>query len=127
VEFVELVEGIPTGVGPLRVTPYEVVHPCGAPPYALRVECDGRTIVYSGDTEWTERLVPAVAGADLFITEACFYDRAVRFHLDYATLMRHRAELDCPRVILTHMGPDMLAHVGEAALEAAYDGLEVSV
>ena len=64
-EFIELDEGVPTAVGPWRVTPYEVVHACGAPPYALRVEIEGRTIVYSGDTEWTDRLIPAAAGADL--------------------------------------------------------------
>ena len=126
-EFVELAEGTPSSVGPLRVTPYEVVHACGAPPYALRVELAGRTIVYSGDTEWTERLLPAVAGADLFISEAYFYDKPVRFHLDYATLMQHRSRLDCKRLIITHMGPDMLAHVAGLPVEAAHDGLEVSL
>jgi ribonuclease BN (tRNA processing enzyme) len=125
--FIELAEGTPTVVGPLRVTPYEVVHACGAPPYALRIELEGRTVVYSGDTEWTDHLIPAVAGADLFISEAYFYDKAVRFHLDYATLMHHRAQLDCKRLIVTHMGPDMLAHVSELPVEAAYDGLEISL
>jgi ribonuclease BN (tRNA processing enzyme) len=126
-EFVELAQGNPTRAGPLLVTPYEVVHACGAPPYALRVELDGRTIVYSGDTEWTDQLLSAVAGADLFIAEAYFYNKSVRFHLDYATLMQHRSQLDCKRLIITHMGPDMLAHVAGLPVEAAYDGLEVSV
>jgi len=126
-EFIELAEGTRSSVGPLRVTPHEVVHACGAPPYALRVELDGRTIVYSGDTEWTDRLLPAVAGADLFISEAYSYDKAVRFHLDYTTLMQHRSQLDCKRLIITHMGPDMLAHVADVAVEAAHDGLEVSL
>jgi ribonuclease BN (tRNA processing enzyme) len=126
-KLVELPEGTPSSVGQLRVTPYEVVHACGAPPYALRVELDGRTVVYSGDTEWTERLRSAVAGADLFISEAYFYDKPVRFHLDYATLMRHRSQLDCKRLIITHMGPDMLAHAAGLSVEVAHDGLEVSL
>jgi ribonuclease BN (tRNA processing enzyme) len=126
-EFLELVDGTPAAVGPSRVTPYEVIHACGAPPYALRVELDGRTVVYSGDTEWTDRLIPAVAGADLFISEAYFYDKSVRFHLDYATLARHRSRLDCKRLIVTHMGPEMLAHLPELSVEAAHDGLEVSL
>lgn len=126
-EFLELVDGTPAAVGPLRVTPYEVIHACGAPPYALRVELDGRTVVYSGDTEWTDRLIPAVAGADLFISEAYFYDKSVRFHLDYATLAHHRSRLDCKRLIVTHMGPEMLAHLPELSVEAAHDGLEVSL
>jgi ribonuclease BN (tRNA processing enzyme) len=125
--FVELTEGEPVSLGPLRVTPFEVVHACGAPPYALRIELEGRTVVYSGDTEWTDRLIPAVDGSDLFIAEAYFHEKAVRYHLDYATLLRHRAELGCKRLILTHMGPDMLSRAAELPVEAAYDGLEVSL
>jgi ribonuclease BN (tRNA processing enzyme) len=127
VMFLELAEATTMAVGPLQVTPYEVVHACGAPPYALRVELDGRTVVYSGDTAWTDRLVSAVAGADLFISEAYFYEKPVRFHLDYATLMRHRSKLDCRRLIVTHMAPDMLARIPELPIEAAHDGLEVSL
>ncbi len=124
-DFIELAEGAPATIGVLRVTPYEVVHACGAPPYALRIELDGRTIAYSGDTEWTDRLIHAAAGADLFIAEAYFYDKAVRFHLDYATLAHRRSELGCKRVIVTHMSADMLARVAELPVEAAHDGLEI--
>jgi len=124
-DFMELAEARPTTIGAMRITPYEVVHACGAPPYALRIELDGRTIAYSGDTEWTDRLLAVAAGADLFICEAYFFDKEVRFHLDYATLARHRSELGCKRLILTHMGPDMLARVAELPVEAAHDGLEV--
>ena len=124
-DFMELADARPTTIGAMRVTPHEVVHACGAPPYALRIELDGRTIAYSGDTEWTDRLLAVAAGADLFICEAYFFDKAVRFHLDYATLARHRSELGCKRLIVTHMGPDMLACVAELPVEAAHDGLEV--
>jgi ribonuclease BN (tRNA processing enzyme) len=126
-DLLEFADGAPTTVGSFRVTPFEVIHACGAPPYALRIELDGRTIVYSGDTEWTDRLIPAAAGADLFIVEAYFYDKPVRFHLDYATLAHRRAQLGCKRLIVTHMGPDMLARTAELPVEAAHDGLEVSL
>jgi ribonuclease BN (tRNA processing enzyme) len=123
--FVELPEGVATELGPLRVTPYEVVHACGAPPYALRVEVGGRVVVYSGDTEWTDRLVVASAGADLFVCEAYFYDRAVPFHLDCATLARRRRELDCKRIVVTHMSAELLARRDEVGFETADDGLEI--
>jgi ribonuclease BN (tRNA processing enzyme) len=126
-EFLEIVGGTPVTIGPLRVTPYEVVHACGAPPYALRIELGGFTIGYSGDTEWTDNLIPAAAGADVFISEAYFYDKPVRFHLDYATLADRRPQLSYKRLIVTHMGPDMLARVAELPVEAAYDGMEVSL
>ena len=126
-EFLELVGGLTATIGALRVTPYEVVHACGAVPYALRIELGGFTIGYSGDTEWTDNLIPAAAGTDLFISEAYFYDKPVRFHLDYATLARRRSQLGCRRLIVTHTGPDMLARVAELPVEAAYDGMEVSL
>ena len=48
-------------------------HVRGAPPFALRVAGEGRVVAYSGDTEWTESLIDAARGADLFIAEALFY------------------------------------------------------
>lgn len=44
------------------------------------------------DTEWTDALVSAAAGADLFIREAYFHRKRVPFHLDYETLMQQRRE-----------------------------------
>jgi len=113
-EFLEIVGGTPVTIGPLRVTPYEVVHGSGALPYALRIELGGFTIGYSGDT-------------DVFISEAYFYDKPVRFHLNYETLVHRRSQLRCKRLIVTHMGRDMLAHVARLPVEAAYDGMEVSL
>ncbi len=51
----------------------------------------------------------------------------VPFHLDYSTLMQHRSELDCKSIVLTHMSSDMLRHVPELALQAAHDGLELTL
>ena len=127
VQFQELAEGVPTALGPLQVTPYEVLHACGAPPYALRVEIDGRVIAYSGDTEWTDRLLAAASGADLFICESYFYDKYVPFHLDYSTLAEHRSELGCKRLVITHMSSDMLSRLAELPVEAAHDGLEIDL
>jgi ribonuclease BN (tRNA processing enzyme) len=126
-EIRELAEGVATEVGAARVTGFEVVHACGAPPYALRVELAGRTIAYSGDTEWTDRLLAAASGADLFIAEAYFYEKVVRFHLDWMSLARRRDQLGAKRLVVTHMGPDMLDRVADLPVEAAHDGLELTL
>jgi ribonuclease BN (tRNA processing enzyme) len=126
-EFVELPPAGAIEVGPIRVTAYPVVHFCGGPPYALRVECDGRIIVYSGDTEWTDILVEASAGADLFVCEAYFFDKRVKFHLDFKTLMAHKASLTSRRLVVTHMSGDMLGRVPGSGIEAAYDGMVVTL
>jgi ribonuclease BN (tRNA processing enzyme) len=126
VRFAELDPGAATKVGPATVTTAQVEQP-DTPACALRVEYAGRTVAYSGDTAWTDRLIPLAAGADLFIAEAYFYDRRVAYHLDYATLRANRQNLDCKRVVLTHMSPDMLARSAEAELECAYDGMVVEL
>jgi len=70
---------------------------------------------------------PAARGADLFIAEALMYDKRVKYHLDLATLLQHRSRLDCRRLVLTHMGEDMLARLDSLAIEAAEDGTELLV
>jgi ribonuclease BN (tRNA processing enzyme) len=72
-------------------------------------------------------LVDAARDADLFVCEAYTFDRLIRYHLDHATLVRHLDRIHARRVILTHLGPDMLARRHEAAVECADDGLIVDV
>ncbi len=125
--FVELPERAETAVGSATVTGFEVPHASGAPAYALRLRCAGRVIAYSGDAEWTEALVEAARGADLFICEAYSWDKPIKNHLAYATLRQHRASLACKRLVVTHMGPEMLARVGEVEDEVAEDGLMIEL
>jgi ribonuclease BN (tRNA processing enzyme) len=125
--LVELPPGAPVAVGPLTVTGHPVEHASGAPAYALRVAWAGRTVVYSGDTEWCESLVDAAHGADLFVCEAYTFARRIPYHLDHATLARHLDRIDARRVILTHLGREMLAHRHEAVAECADDGLVVEI
>lgn len=125
--FVELADRVAVEVGPVHVTGYEVSHASGAPPFALRITGEGKIVTYSGDTEWTESLVDAARGADLFIAEALSYDKRIRYHLDLATLLEHRSRLDCRRLILTHMGEDVLARLDGLAVETAEDGKQLLV
>ena len=122
VEFVELQERVSTRVGPATVTPFIVKHASGAPAYALRVEYGGKVISYSGDTEWTDTLIDATRGADLFVCEAYFFEKKIKYHLDYETLRENLHRLDCRRVVLTHMSADMLRRRDEADMECANDG-----
>ncbi len=125
VEFIELAERAPTRVGPSLVTAFAVRHPSGAPSYALRVECSEKVVSYSGDTEWVEGLVDVARGADLFVCEAYFFEKAISYHLDYQTLSKHRSRLECRRIILTHPSEDLLQRLDEVEIEVAKDGQTV--
>jgi len=111
----------------IEVTPYVVKHACGAPPFALRMTVDGKSLCYSGDTEWVDNLLEAARGTDLFVAEAYFSDKQVKFHLDLATLSSHLPAIGAKRVIVTHMSAEMLARINEIGFEMAEDGMIVSV
>jgi ribonuclease BN (tRNA processing enzyme) len=123
--FLEMKPGRSTEVTGCTVLPFEVPHASGAPALALRVGCDEGVVAYSGDCEWSDALVEAARGTDLFICEAYFRDKRVPWHLDLATLRTHLDELDCKRIVLTHMSSDMLR--GDVDLEQAHDGLVIEL
>ena len=125
IRFCELAPRKMLKTGRFGVAGFPVAHASGAPAYALRVETAGRIIAYSGDTEWTEELVAASRGADLFICESYFYDKRMKYHLDYSRLAAHLSALACRRIVITHMSEDMLAHLDDLTLEAATDGMRV--
>lgn len=122
----EVAPGASVPFGPLTLTTAEVAHPSGAPSTALRVTGGAATLAFSGDTQWTEALCPIAYGADLFICE-CFKFQGMPYgHLSYETLARERQALGAKRILLTHMGEEMLerrSEVDGAAFMLAEDGL----
>jgi ribonuclease BN (tRNA processing enzyme) len=127
-DIVTLPERAATTLGALRVTPYPVVHGnSGGPFYAYRIEAEGRVIAYSGDTEWTDTLVEAARGADLFVIECYAYDKPIRYHLDLRRIEQNLARFGAKRVVLTHMSDAMLAQAAKVKHETASDGLVVKL
>jgi ribonuclease BN (tRNA processing enzyme) len=104
----------------------EVIHQSGAPSTALRL-CDGeKTFAYSGDTEWTDALLPVAANADLFICECYAYAGKMTGHLSWEILRPKIPALNAKRFMVTHMNPTVLAKLDElrrAGVLIAEDGL----
>ena len=128
--FIEQVAGRRDTVGPFSVMPYAVSHPSGAASHALRLEGGGRTLAFSGDTEWVQALVPCAEGADLFLCECYAHDAPVRYHMSWQILSRHLPKIGARRVVLTHMNAAMLAKAQEArgaGVTVAEDGMVIDV
>jgi ribonuclease BN (tRNA processing enzyme) len=128
--FHEYEEQKPLDVGGVTVTPFEVKHPSGAPPYALRFMLEGKVIAFTGDTGWVEVLCEVAKGADLFISECFQYDVTLPIHLDYATIDANYGRLDAKRVLLTHMGEAMLSAAGnvdQSRYLVAQDGMTLDL
>lgn len=103
----------------------EVIHQSGAPSTAVRLSDGNKTLSYSGDTEWTEALLPIAADADLFICECYSYQGRITGHLSWDVLSPRLGDLRAHRVMVTHMNPTMLARLDElhaAGVLIAEDG-----
>ena len=123
----EIAPGTTSTINEVSVGAIEVRHACGAPALGLRLSCDGKTIAYSGDSEWTDALIDVGRDADLFIVEALSFEKRITQHLDYASLRANVQRIGAKRIVLTHFGPEMLARIGDADHEVASDGLLVQV
>lgn len=116
-----------TEFGGALVSALPVKHVAESDPHGLRVRVGDKLIAYSGDATWSDDLARVAKGADLFICDATFFDRDDPSHISYRTLMAHRDALDCKRIVLTHLGAETLARIGELEIDHAVDGASLVV
>jgi ribonuclease BN (tRNA processing enzyme) len=91
---------------------------------AYRIENElGRSIVYSGDTAFSEELIDLARGADLLILEASFPDgHDVPGHLTPSMAGRMAALAGARRLLLTHFYPQCLEVDITAQCRKTYKG-----
>jgi ribonuclease BN (tRNA processing enzyme) len=111
----------------IEILPALVRHSEANACHGYRIALGGKVLAYSGDTEWTDSLIELARDADLFVSEACTYDKPLPMHLAYRQLVENLPALQPRRLIITHMGEDMLARRDAIAHETAEDGLIVEI
>jgi ribonuclease BN (tRNA processing enzyme) len=122
--------GAPTDFLGFTVTSTEVIHFSGAPSTALRVSDGRKVFAYSGDTQWTDALLPIARDADLFIVECYEYERAFAGHMTWKTIRERMADFAARRIMVTHMNPSVLGRLDEivaAGVLVAADGLAMDL
>jgi ribonuclease BN (tRNA processing enzyme) len=127
VHFTEMAPGAPIAFDAVHVDPFRVPHQEKDISLAFRVSLEGKTILYSGDTGWTELLVEHSHDTDLFICECSSFETRLAIHLDYPRLAENRARFGSKRMILTHLGREVQARSREVEIEMATDGLTVEI
>lgn len=125
--FLTLEAGRPIELSGVPIEPFAVPHQIREPSLGLKIRLDGKVIVYSGDSGWTEDFVPRTADADLFLCECCYWQTEVDFHNNYPELERQRARIKAKRLILSHLGSEVLEKLDQLAIEYAYDGMVIEV
>jgi ribonuclease BN (tRNA processing enzyme) len=124
IDLVEVHPGDTVQVAGFDVEAFEVCH--NAEPFSLgyRIASPEGTMLFSGDSAWTESFVDKSVGADLFLCECCTIEPTVPMHTSYAELLSHRDRLGCARLLLTHLGQGV-RDATEFRFERAVDGLVV--
>ncbi len=125
-QVVEIAPGAASAVLGHSLLSAEVIHQSGAPSTALRL-ADGQSVfAYSGDTEWTDALLPIARGADLFMCECYAYAGKITGHMSWEILKARLPDLRARRIMVTHMNPTALTRLDEiraAGVLVAEDGL----
>jgi ribonuclease BN (tRNA processing enzyme) len=110
-------------IGPFTVRTERVCHPVEA--YGIRVEHDGRSLAYSGDTGACAALDELAADSDLFLCEAAFThgkENIPDLHLNGREAGASAARAGARRLVLTHIPPWTDPQVNLADARAVYAG-----
>jgi ribonuclease BN (tRNA processing enzyme) len=84
---------------------------------------EGKSFFYSGDTDYSTRLIELAQGANLALLECSFPEgKKVEGHLTPEIAGRIAAEADCQRIILTHLYPRCEGYDIRKQCAAAYKG-----
>ena len=121
--FHELAPNTPLTIGDVTVLPVPVPHAEGMMCYALRISAGGKTLLYSGDSAWTDAFVELSRDVDLFICECTYFETRLSIHISYPELAAKAAQLGCRRLLLSHLGSEPLRRRAEISLECAEDGM----
>lgn len=125
--FLELQPEVTMELGPVRVTPFAVRHAPGLDCFGLRVEMDGKTVVYSGDTQWFDGLVEASRGADLMLLECTHVNEDGGYHVRLDDVLNNRHRLECEQLLLVHLGEAVLEQKDQHDLPWADDGMVIEI
>jgi ribonuclease BN (tRNA processing enzyme) len=114
--------GRPITVRGMRIHAYLMRHIDGEPCLGYRIEHRRKVLALTGDTAWCDSIPPLSQGAHLLVSECTDFDLRTPVHLSYTQLREHQAEIRAKRIVLTHVGDDLLENRARVRYHIARDG-----
>ena len=109
-------------LGKATVTPLPMAHTHGADCFGYRIRLGKKLVAFTGDTVWCDSIPQLADGADLFLSECTNFHPSRGTHVDYRTLASRQAELHARRIVLVHIGEEVLRNRRFVRLPIASDG-----
>lgn len=103
-EAIEIIENQIVTIGPFTVSFCETVHPVYT--LGMKFEVGGKQLVYTSDTEWSEKLIDFSMGADLIVCEANLFEAQlgkVNGHLTGGQAGELAKQANAQKLVLTHL------------------------
>lgn len=91
-------------IGPWQVSFCETIHPVYC--LALKFTADGKSVVFTADTEWTDELVHFSKEAELLVSEANLYEKyigIIKGHMSGSQAGQLAAQAGAKELWLTHL------------------------
>ncbi|MFA0963875.1 MBL fold metallo-hydrolase [Roseivirga sp. BDSF3-8] len=104
---------------------FPVIHSPESLPHGFRLQIGENILGFSGDTTWTDTLPEIAEGSDLFVCECNNFNTVTPQHIDYHTLQENLGQLRCKRIILNHLGEEMLSNLDKVEIPVAEDDEEI--
>lgn len=132
----EISVGKSISIGPFNLSFCETIHPVYC--LAMKIQADGKSILYTADTEWKDDLISFAKNADVLISEASIYKEqfgVVKGHLtgEEAGILANQAEVK--QLFLTHLPQygeqeklvEEAKNVYGGPVQLVYPGLEIFI
>lgn len=120
-QFLEI-ENSPVRFLDFDIVPFPITHKTESLGY--RISWNGRTMAFSGDTSYDQKLFDLVRGVDLALVELSMFENEGG-SVAHVALSELRGELQARRIVYTHIFDALAQAAQKRGLETALDGLEL--
>ena len=113
-------------IGDKTIKAWAAEHSPPSIPHCIRVEWKGKAVAFSGDTSWTDNLIPLADGSDIFICECNFLNKVSFGHLGYSELLEKKTLFNAKQIWLTHMADEVI-DFSDSSFNKLVDGLKITI
>jgi len=126
INFIEIMPNSINQIEGYELKAYLMEHIKDSDCLGYKVSNSETSFSFTGDTNFVENLFELSDDTDLFICECSLYKKFETVtHLSYEEILENLEYFNSKKIILTHLGSDVLENIANVDIETAYDNLKI--